>query len=125
MKYIKIKNDAFNINERIKILNPNYFVVYNTQNHRFEVHNSRQFASTFCITCDSGLNASVLTKLRKTKIENLQKIVDEIDESNQKREDEIKRVALDKAEFKAREMFDYAKAREDCDFCDAYTTTWC
>lgn len=80
---VKIENDAFNIAERIKKINPHYFVVYNTERHVFEVHNSRQYSSSFCITCDLGLNYSVISKLRKTKIENLDKIMREIDENNE------------------------------------------
>ena len=67
---IKILDDAFSIVKRIKALNRGYFIVYNTTMHRYEVHNSFQ-RSTFCITCDTGLNATVITKLRKTKIENI------------------------------------------------------
>ncbi|MBR4270601.1 MAG: hypothetical protein IKQ31_02875 [Clostridia bacterium] len=122
---VKIENDAFNIAERIKKINPHYFVVYNTERHVFEVHNSRQYSSSFCITCDLGLNYSVISKLRKTKIENLDKIMREIDENNEQIDAEVKRIERDKATFKAREMFQYAKQNDDCDYADCYTTRWC
>ena len=125
MALVKIKNDSFNINERIKALDSGYYVVYNSVEHRFEVHNKKQKSSSFCIICDNGLNCTVLDKLRKTKIENIQKLLDEIEESNLRNENEAKRVEMDKAEFKAREMFRYAKKNEGCSFTDSYTTRWC
>lgn len=125
MALIKIKNDAFNICERIKSINPHYYVVYNTKKHAFEVHNTKQYANSFCISCEKGLNYSVIQKLRKTRIENLDKIINEIESNNQAIEREAKNEVMDKAQYKAREMFDYAKKRvEDCNFDDSYTTIW-
>ncbi len=124
MALIKIKNDAFNIAERIKKLNPYYFVVYNTKNDKFEVHNSKQ-TNTFCITCENGLNYSVIQKLRKTNIENIEKILREIESNNEKLEQERKRVLKDEVSFKAKEMFNYAAHHEgDCTFDDSYKTRW-
>ncbi len=122
---IRVENDAFNIAERILSMNEDYFVVYNTNRRRFEIHNKKQYGSTFCITCDEGLNYQVIQKLRKTKIENMQKIMYEIEKTNQDYEQEIKRVEKDKASFKAREMFNYACHHDDCDFSKSYTTRWC
>ena len=125
MALVKIENDAFNVAQRIKAINSGYYLVYNTGAHRYEVHNAKQHGSTFCITCDDGINEKVIFKLRKTKIENMQKLLDEIEKSNFDYEQELKRVEMDKAEFKAREMFDYATHHEDCDFANSYTTRWC
>lgn len=125
MALIKIKNDAFNICERIKSINPHYYIVFNTKKHKFEVHNSKQYSNSFCITCENGLNYSVIQKLRKTRIENLDKIVKEIELNNQAIERKAKEETLDNAQIKAREMFDYAKNRvDDCNFDDSYTTRW-
>ena len=125
MALINVKNDAFNICERIKRLNPYYFVVFNTKNQKYEVHNSKQYSNTFCITCDDGLNFSVINKLRKTKIENIDKIIKEIDEFNAKNEASAQAQTMDVVSVKAREMYDYAKTKvEDCDFSNSYTTKW-
>ncbi len=125
MALISIKNDVFNICERIKRINPHYFVVYNTDRHQYEVHNSKQFANTFCISCENGLNYSVISKLRKTKIENIDKIVKEIDEINEKIEKNTKKEIMDVASVKAQEMFNYAKTKiDDCNFDDSYITKW-
>lgn len=125
MALVKIKSDAFNICERIKKIDKNYFVVYNTFRNCYEIHNKSQKSSTFCITCDDGLNYNVIKKLRKTRIENIQKILSEIDANNLSLEKEQKRKILDNSSWKAREMFEYAAKREEnCDFSDSYSTKW-
>lgn len=125
MALIKILGDVFDIVDRIREIDDGYFVVYNTRSHRYEVHNQKQFSSTFCITCDSGLNSTVIDKLRKSRIENIDRIMREIEENNQKIEEISTKRARDESSFKLKEMYDYAKQREDdCDFLDSYKTTW-
>lgn len=125
MALIKIFSDVFDITERVKEIDSGYFVVYNTRNHRYEVHNSHQRGSTFCIVCDDGLNCNVITKLRKSKIENIDKLLQEIDEINAKNELNALKKVKDETSFKLKEMIDYAKKREaDSDFNDSYKTTW-
>ncbi len=125
MALIKIFSDVFDIAQRVKEIDSGYFIVYNTKKHRYEVHNSHQFGSTFCIVCDSGLNSTVITKLRKSKIENIDKILREIDENNAKNEQNVAKKLKNEASFKLKEMFDYAKKREsDSDFSESYKTIW-
>ena len=125
MALIKIKSDAFNIVERIKKIDKGYYAVYNTTKNRYEIHNKSQKTNTFCIVCDNGLNFNVINKLRKTRIENMQNIIAEITAHNEKLELDQKNKVLDKASWKAREMFDYAKNKvDDCDFKDSYSTEW-
>ena len=125
MALIKISNDVFDIVNRVKEINSGYFIVYNTKKHKYEVHNSNQVGSSFCITCENGLNSTVISKLRKTRIENIDKILKEIDENNAKNEQITKNAMTDETSFKLKEMFDYAKKREsDSDFVDSYKTTW-
>lgn len=125
MALIQVFEDVFDISRRVKEINDGYFVVYNTKRERYEVHNKLQKGSTFCITCENGLNYSVITKLRKTRIENIDRIIREIDESNKATEQENSRMINDEATFKLKEMFDYAQKREDdCNFNDSYKTVW-
>lgn len=125
MALIKIKSDAFNIVERIKKIDKGYYAVYNTTKNRYEIHNKSQKTNTFCIACDNGLNFNVINKLRKTRIENMQKIIAEITSHNEKLELDQKNKVLDKASWKAREMFNYAKNKvDDCNFKDSYSTKW-
>ena len=125
MALIKIINDVFDISIRIKEIDSGYYAVYNTDKNRYEIHNKHQKSNTFCITCDFGLDSRVIDKLRKTRIENLRKILAEIEKQNEMLENNSKKAITDETNWKVREMFDYAKKREeDSDFKDAYQTKW-
>lgn len=125
MALIKIISDVFDITDRIKEIDAGYYAVYNTARHRYEIHNSGQCGSTFCIVCDTGLDSRVIDKLRKSRIQNIDKILKEIDKNNEILEKNSKKRAYDESSFKLKEMFDYAKKREaDCDFSDSYKTVW-
>ena len=125
MALIKIKEDVFDIVERVKEIDQGYYIVYNTKKSRYEIHNSKQVPSTFCIVCPNGLDGSVITKLRKTRIENLDKLLKEMDETNAKNEINQKNKLKDEVSWKAKEIFDYAKSKdENLNFSDIYTTKW-
>ena len=47
---IKILNDVYNISKRIKYIDKDYYIVYDTSKHKFEVHNSNQSGGSYCLT---------------------------------------------------------------------------
>ena len=122
---IKIFHDVFDICDRIKEIDDGYFIVFNTSSNQYEIHNFKQKVTTFCISCPNGLDSRVITKLRKTRVENIDKVLKEIEESNKKIEENIKNKQKDESEYKLREMFDYANKKEyDIDFSDSNKTKW-
>lgn len=122
---IKIKNDVFDIARRIKQIDSGYFLCFNTKTKNFEVHNKKQ-KHTFClIVPDKQIDCRVLSHVLKTRRENIDKILAEIDKHNQELENQTKRQVLDKSSFMFNEMFSYAAHHEgDVDFKNAYTTKW-
>jgi hypothetical protein len=61
-KLIEIKNDLFNISNRIKRVDENYFICFNKVLKQFEVHHKKQPDTTFCFVAGKTLNVSVLNK---------------------------------------------------------------
>ena len=122
---IKINNDVFDICDRLKEIDYNYFIVYNTKKNRFEVHNSAQ-KQTFCLVVPfNKLDARLVGYTRKTRRENAEKIIKEIEENNKKLEVECKRQQSDEMSWKLKEMYDYANNKSyDVNFSDAYKTKW-
>ena len=113
MALIKIFETSFDIVRRLKEIDPNYFVVFNTAFGRFEIHNSSQHQTTFCLTVDGELDCRAIQKVLRTRAENIEKLLREIDEHNQKLENEKTRRFRDETTFKLGEMFDYLKNKDD------------
>ena len=45
-----IRFDVFDIVKRIKYIDRNYYIIINTSSNKFEIHNSAQRGSSYCLT---------------------------------------------------------------------------
>ena len=93
--HFKIKGDLYNISKRIKKINKGYYVVFNTITKKFEVHNSFQMGPSYCLTLPyEELDERTLIYVHKTKSENIEKILEEIEKENKLKESAEKSKAL-------------------------------
>jgi hypothetical protein len=82
---VEIQNDVYFINSRLKEIDENYQIFFNTRKRSFEVHNKGQIGSSYCLTAPySSLDARLIDFVRKTRVENRRKLIEEIDKNNEK-----------------------------------------
>lgn len=80
---IKIKHDLYEISKRIKNIDRDYFLVYDTVRANFEVHNSAQQDTTYCLTLPyNELDERALDYVAKTRCANIENILEEINNNN-------------------------------------------
>lgn len=92
--FTRIENDVLDIAARLREIDDGYFIVYNGLFRRLEVHNQRQRGNTFCRVVPSNrLNARTVELVRKTRAENADRLLAEIDEHNARVENEALRRA--------------------------------
>lgn len=91
MKGIVIKNDLFNIANRLKQINKKYFIVYNKQTKKFEVHFKRNFHTLELVLPFERLDIRTINYVLKTKIENKKALLEEIENHNKKLEEQNNR----------------------------------
>ena len=85
MALIKIENDIFFLAERLREIDPDYFIALNTKTKNFEVHNSSQPINSFCLLVPKNkLDPSLVEYVRKTRANRQKKLLAEIEASNQK-----------------------------------------
>ena len=85
MALIKIENDIFFLAERLREIDPDYFIALNTKTKNFEVHNSSQPINTFCLLVPKNkLDPSLVEYVRKTRANRQKKLLAEIETANQK-----------------------------------------
>ena len=90
-----VKNDLFNISNRLKSIDKKYFVVYNTSKHRYEVHYNRA-KNTYELTIPyKNLDARTINLVFSTKLENQKQIYQKIEQENQLLEQKNKVQALE------------------------------
>ena len=81
---IKLNSDVYNISKRVKEIDKDYYVVYDTSLNKFEIHNSMQIGSSYCLTLPySSLDERTLNYIHKTKSTNIERILEQIDNDNE------------------------------------------
>ena len=119
---IKITHDVFNIVNRLKTINKNYFVMYNLKLKKFEIHN-KKYKNTLCLTLPySSLDCRAITYVLKS--EQVEERIREIEENNLKIKLAEKQNLSDKANYKLNEIYKYAQAGVKDFNGNAYKTTW-
>ena len=80
---IVIENDVYNIAKRIKYIDRDYFIVYNTSKENYEIHNKSQMCTTYCVTIPyNTLDERTLDFVYKTQSKNIEEILCEIENEN-------------------------------------------
>ena len=80
---IKILHDVYNISKRVKEIDRYYYMVYDTSKQKFEVHNSKQVGSSYCLTLPyDELDERSLKYVRKTQSANIDEILEQIENDN-------------------------------------------
>lgn len=79
-----IDSDTFYISQRLKEIDETYFLVYNFTKQKFEVHSSAQ-KDTYCLTVPyKVLDERTIDYVQKTNSANLDRLIKEMDEENEK-----------------------------------------
>lgn len=88
---ISINTDTYFISERVKEIDKNYFLVFNTKSKKYEVHNKGQADNTFCVGLPfMAIDERVIDLVQKTRVENINKLIEEIEKNNEKIEKQNK-----------------------------------
>ena len=83
-EHILIENDLFKVSDRLKEIDADYFVMYNRKLRRFEVHNRRQRDTLALVVPHPVLDARTVTHTLKTRRENIDRLIREMEEANRK-----------------------------------------
>jgi len=92
---IKIMHDVYDIAKRIKYIDRDYYIMFDTSKQKFEIHNSSQVGSTYCLTLPyDELDERVLNYVLKTQSANIDEILEEIENDNNTMESASKNSAF-------------------------------
>lgn len=90
----EIESDCLEIIKRIKAVDEDYFVVFDLDKKKFELHNKSQGGNTYCLTFPfDTLDERAVTLVLKTRVQNSDALFEEIQRENEKQEkDNIKKI---------------------------------
>lgn len=89
-----IKEDLFDVAKRLRQIDVNYRLYFNKLLGRFEVHNHAQRGNSLAVVVPyDKLDARTITLVRKTRVENAERLLAEMEKANAKAEnDAVSRV---------------------------------
>ena len=125
IKKYPVITHVFDIPQRLKEIDPGYFVLYNTQTGKYEVHHNDQPDGSLCVILPyDELDERAVFHVRRTLIANIEKLLEEMDQNNRKTENESLKKNIERANEKARQTFNYVRHKEGVDDIDnkAFTT---
>ncbi len=92
---IKIDHDVYEIAKRIKYIDKDYYIVFDTSKQNFEVHNLAQIDNTYCLTIPyNTLDIRTLQYVYESMSTNIERIVETIENDNKLRENADTRCVL-------------------------------
>lgn len=122
---IKIESDVFDISKRIKEINEGYFIMYNLDNGKYELHCTDQ-PNSYCFSYPfENLDFRFIDMIYRTNIVHIDNIVQEIDINNNKIEKNINSNVKDKSNYMLKEIFDFSNiSSKDFDESKAFSSVW-
>lgn len=103
---IPVLSNAFDIPQRLKEIDPRYFVMFNTTSQKYEVHVKGQPDTTLGLTLPfDELDARALGYVQERNQEHFEAIARQIDIQNERLVQKREADSLDKAGYKTREAF--------------------
>ncbi len=84
---VRIKEDLFDISSRLKDVEREYFVLYDTKKKVYEIHNTMQKGNSFCFLVGRRLDYYAIQKAHKTSIKWLKSTLKNIDNHNNRLEE--------------------------------------
>ena len=96
-KGYEVKGDLYSIADRLKEIDDGYFIFYSYKNKRYEVHNSNQRGQTLSLILPYPvLDERAVRLVRKTRVERVKSLIEEMDRENERLEREKTKALISK-----------------------------
>ena len=113
---LPVLNNVYDIPVRLKEVNRDFFVMFNTRNQRYEVHCASQpFDTLACVLPFDELDARTIQYVREFSRERTEHLAEEIERYNDELDRKEQAAVIDKANYKCREAFEYLKNNSKTD----------
>ena len=113
---IPVISHAMDIPVRLKEVNRDFFVMFNTRIQKYEIHCASQPESTLaCVLPFDELDERAIKYAREHSRERTENLAREIEEYNERLERKQQAEMLDKAGYKCKEAFDYLRNNSKTD----------
>jgi hypothetical protein len=91
-KYYIVESNVFNIPERIKEIDPDYFILFNTYSQKYELHHTLTPWNTYQLTFPyEALDERAVFHVNRTHVRRAKQLAMEVEEHNRKLDEDKKK----------------------------------
>ncbi len=122
---IKIESDVFDIAKRVKQINENYYILFDTSKQKFELHSKEQ-QNSYCFSYPfQNLDNRFLDLVYTTNIKYIDNIVEDIDNNNREIEQREKQKTKSQTDYMLREIYSFANnSSKELDDKKSFSSIW-
>lgn len=122
---IKIDSDVFDIIKRINEIDEGYFILFDLDKNKFELHNINQ-PNTYCLTYPyDNLDERMISLIYKTNSRYIDNIIEDIDKNNAVCEKERQDSAKCVADYMIREIYAFSNnSSKNLDDKKMFASVW-
>jgi hypothetical protein len=109
-KYKLVESNVYDIPQRLKAIDPGYFVLLNRYTGKFEIHSSNHPTLTYCMTVPfEGLDGRAIELVEKTRRQDNDQMIREMDAHNEKLEKDRDAKFSDTIGEMTKDLYNYGK----------------
>ena len=109
-KYRLVESNVYDIPQRLKAIDPGYFVLLNRYSGKFEIHNSNQESFTYCRTVPfDELDGRTIEMIEKVRRQDNDAMIREMDAHNEKLEKDRDAKFSDTIGEMTKDLYNYGK----------------
>ena len=84
-RFFVVDSDCLGIIERLRSIDKDYFVVFDIDKKKFELHNKSQFSNSYCLTFPfDEIDERMVCLTLKTRVQNSDKFFQEMEKENER-----------------------------------------
>ena len=122
---IKIESDIFEISKRVKDIDENYYIVFDTKKNKYELPRCGQ-GGTYSLTCPyDNLDSRFFDLIYSTDVRFIDNIVEDIDKNNEIIEKKANATVTNQTDYMLREIYAFANnSSKELDEKSAFSSIW-
>lgn len=84
-RFFVVDSDCLDVTERLKAIDRDYYIVYDLDKKKFELHNRSQNSGTYCLTFPfDEIDERMVDFALKTKVQNCDLLFEEMERQNER-----------------------------------------
>ncbi len=89
-RFFVVESDCLGIVQRLKEIDGGYFLVFDIDKKKYELHDKSQMRNSYCLTFPfDQIDERMVDMAKKTRVQNSDALFEEMERENKRRQDQV------------------------------------